>query len=86
MPRLGAQLRDMGCFKSIISRILSRSVVAATLQRLAILGGKGAHRSLFRDNHKIKNNFGFRSPGTKGIGRFFGSNQLQPDAGYAAKA
>jgi hypothetical protein len=52
---------------------------SGNMQRLAILGGKGAHRTLFRDNHKIKNNFGF--PGTKGIGRFFGSNQLQPDAG-----
>ena len=86
MPRLGAQLRDMGCFKSIISRILSRSVVAANMQRLAILGGKGAHRSLFRDNHKIKNNFGFLAQGQKGSAASLDPINFNQTRGNAAKA
>jgi len=47
---------------------------------------KGAHRSLFRDNHKIKSNFGFLAQGQKGSAASLDPINFNRTRGNAAKA
>lgn len=76
------QCSYMRGFKSIISLLFQPIHCGGTLDDWQFLAKKGCTHSIFSDNHKVKNIISrSSSPGIKGIGYFFRSNHLHPDAG-----